>query len=195
MSELKDQGTSISAGSFFSSASQYFRKKNSQGRNSDEESQPLDVESSQSTASGSSFTESLKFWKKGPSLMENLSNKVQDMQVRAEDYKYGLLTLGFGFVVIFLSFLYLPFIAIAPQKFCALFSIGSIMCMASLGLMLGFKAFFKKLFSKQMFLYSVGYTLGLLLGLYYSTVNKQYLLSIACVIVQVRINFIFRTFP
>jgi hypothetical protein len=112
MSELNNQETTIKAASLFNSASKFWGKV--KRSNSDEESQPLDLESSASTASGSSFSDKLKFWKKGPSLMESLSTKVQEAQTRAEDYKYGLATLGFGFFVIFLSFLYIPFIAIAP---------------------------------------------------------------------------------
>ena len=114
MSDSQGMETTIKAASLFNAASKFWGKGKSNGRSSDEEIQPLDSESGESITSGSSLSESLKFWKKGPSLIENLNNRVQSMQVKAEDYKYGLITLGFGAVVIFFSFLYLPFIAIAP---------------------------------------------------------------------------------
>jgi hypothetical protein len=105
--------TTIKAASLFNQASKFWSKGKSKGRNSDEETHPLDTES-ENGSSGGGLGESLKFWKKGPNLRESLNNKIQNMQVAAEDYKYGLISLGFGAKVIFLSMLYLPFIMIAP---------------------------------------------------------------------------------
>lgn len=97
-----------------------------------------------------------------------------------------MVTLAFGMLVIFMSFLYLPFIAIAPQKFCALFSIGGAMCMSSLGIVTGFKNLFGKLLAKKMLPYSCAYFISLICGVYYSVVSKRYLVSLICILVEVR---------
>lgn len=174
------QETSIKASSLFGFKSKFWGKGESK---SDEESQPLDVEAQTAPEPSKSLGEKLKFWKKGPSLMEGLNNKVSNMQERFEDYKYGMVTLAFGLFVIFLSFLYLPFIAIAPQKFCALFSIGGAMCLSSLGIMTGFKSIFQKLLAKKMLPYSFGYFCSLILGIYCSVISKRYLVSLFCIVV------------
>lgn len=79
MSDSKNMETTIKAASLFNAASKFWSKGKSNGRMSDEETRPLDIESTESTASGSSLSEKLQFWKKGPGLMENLNNRVQGM--------------------------------------------------------------------------------------------------------------------
>lgn len=108
--------------------------------------------------------EKFKFWKKKDAIVESINNKISGVQEKTENFQLGILMLVAGGIIICLSTLYLPMIAILPHKFCALFSIGSILCMVSLALMVGSKKLFTKLFSKNMFLYSSSYFLSIVLG-------------------------------
>ena len=153
---------------YFSKATSYFKSK----PDIDDEMIPVPEESPEK------FTSKLKFWNRNSSIMASIKTNSNSIKDRAEAFKYGVLMLGSGFLVIFLSSFYLPFVAIYPQKFCALFTIGSILCISSLVLMLGAKSFFEKAFSKSNFIYSGSYAISVALGLYYSCVESSYLLTI-----------------
>ena len=77
-----------------------------------------------------------------------------------------------------MSSFYLPLIAIFPQKFCALFSLGSIAVMISLAFMVGTTKFLKALFNWSNIWWAILYTVSLILGIYFSCINKSYILVI-----------------
>lgn len=160
----------MSSTNIFSKASSMF------GNKGNDQSDSLDDLNPEETNNGSKF-EKFKFWKKKDSIVESINNKISGVQERTENFQLGILMLIAGGIVICLSTLYLPLIAILPHKFCALFSIGSILCMVSLGLMMGTKNLFKKLFSKKMFLYSACYFLSIILGKKHSLICHRDLLQ------------------
>jgi len=125
-----------------------------------------------------------KIFNAGSNITESLTEKVNDAQEAAENYKMGLLLLVIGGFILFFSSLYLPFIAIFPQKFCSLFSFGSVVIMIALGTMIGQKKFFKVIYSKVNLPYATLYTISLILGLYYSLNGGHYLLVLVLCIMQ-----------
>jgi hypothetical protein len=99
-------------------------------------------------------------------------------------YKSFFLTLAIGFMFICLSLIFLPLVAISPQKFLLLFSIGSIITISSFIFIYGTFEYLKMLFNKQRFIFTTIYILSLLLGVYATFVKDTYLLSLISVIIQ-----------
>lgn len=124
-------------------------------------------------------------WKKGGNMVNSMNSKAMEVQVRAENYKYGVLMMLSGLFVISLGFMYLPFIAISPHKFCALLSIGSVLELAALSMMIGFENMVKKLLKKDIFWYTLAYVLSLILGIYYSCVAPSYILALVFTVAEV----------
>lgn len=126
---------------------------------------------------GSKLKTRVMFWK-NEELIDSVSNTVSGAQNTAEKMQYGQMILGTGLVLLFFSTMYLPFVAIFPAKFCALFSLGSIAIMGSLGFMIGFWEFAKKLYSRDNLLYSITYTISLVAAQYFSMINPSYVFVI-----------------
>jgi hypothetical protein len=154
------------ASTFFSKASNFFSQKEAGSYADTEISSPNSSIEDLNYADNEapSKLEKLKFWKKKDTIINAINNKIHGVQERTEMYKYGMMMLAAGVFVIFLSFCFIPMIMVVPQKFCALFSVGSILCMTSLGMMIGGQKLFKKLFAKNMVLYSSVYFLSLVVG-------------------------------
>jgi len=101
------------------------------------------------------------FWK-NPA--QSITSKLNSAQETAEKMKYGFGLLAIGLVILMLSTLYLPLFIIKPHKFVSLFTLGSLTCLASIGMMIGVKELFWRLVEKKRLLYTLIYVCGIYLG-------------------------------
>lgn len=124
------------------------------------------------------------FWN-NEDLSEGITDKLNNITETAENQKYGMILMVVGGLILFMSSFYLPFIAIVPEKFCGLFSMGSIIIICALGQMIGPNKFVKIIYSKNNLPYSTAYTISLILGIYYSVIEKRYLFVLVLAIAQV----------
>ena len=130
-----------------------------------------------------SIGDRLQFWKSN-AIVEAIGKKTQSMQDSAENFKLGMaLLIGAG-CLFALSTLYLPLVVLFPQKFCALFSLGSMTAMLSISVMVGHERFLKKLVTRELVFYSITYVVSLMIGIYYSCIVKSYILAILAIIAQ-----------
>lgn len=142
--------------------------------------QPVEAPASEGETS---LGDRLQFWKSN-AIVDAIGKKTQSIQESAENFKLGMALLVGAGCLLALSTLYLPLVVLFPQKFCALFSLGSIMAMLSISVMVGHERFLRKLISIDLVLYSVTYLASLLIGVYYSCVVKSYIVAILAMIAQ-----------
>ncbi|KAI7845044.1 hypothetical protein COHA_001410 [Chlorella ohadii] len=101
-------------------------------------------------------------------------------------WTYFAFFLGTG--VLFLAmafFIFLPMIILAPAKFAMTFSIGSALCICSLGALKGWKTMFGHLLSKERLPFAGAYFGSLLATLYVSFVMHSYVFSLLFCVAQV----------
>jgi hypothetical protein len=101
-------------------------------------------------------------------------------------WTYFAFFLGAG--VLFLAmafFIFLPMIILAPAKFAMTFSIGSALCICSLGALKGWKNMFGHLLSKERLPFAGAYFGSLLATLYVSFVMHSYVFSLLFCVAQV----------
>mmetsp|Transcript_24255 Transcript_24255/g.18449 ORF Transcript_24255/g.18449 Transcript_24255/m.18449 type:complete len:117 (+) Transcript_24255:377-727(+) len=92
----------------------------------------------------------------------------------------------------------MPYILFAPHKVTMLVNLGSICILMSFGALKGFYAYFvNELIFGDKKLYSIGYILSLAASTYASLIIKNYLLTIACLAIEVvfMLYFICSSFP
>ena len=99
-------------------------------------------------------------------------------------YKTFFFVLAVGIVFIMLSFVFLPFVAINPQKFLSLFSIGSIIILSSFIFIYGTSEFLLMLFKCERIVFTLLYLGSLLLGIYSAFIKDLYILSLISVLCQ-----------
>ena len=107
------------------------------------------------------------------------------------------LFLAAGIFCMMLSLTFLPFLLIAPQKFAALFTVGSLLILSSFSVLKGHQAFQAHLITRERLPFTIGY-LGSLLGTLYSALwAKTYLLTIFFSLAQIigLLYFLLSYFP
>eukprot|EP00389_Voromonas_pontica_P015710 GDKH01024521.1.p1 GENE.GDKH01024521.1~~GDKH01024521.1.p1 ORF type:complete len:250 (-),score=36.40 GDKH01024521.1:239-988(-) len=83
-----------------------------------------------------------------------------------------------GALLIFLAFLFLPMVVLAPSKFALLFTLGSLCLMFSFSTLKGHKAFIGHMMSREKLTFSSTYILSLLLTLWATLGAKSYILTL-----------------
>lgn len=106
-------------------------------------------------------------------------------------YSLFFIVLATGMLFIFISFIFLPFIALSPQKFVSFFSIGSLISLSSFIFIYGTLDFIKRLFDSIRIHYTLMYLVSILMGLYFSYWQCSYLLSLLSAGVQAVMLVIF----
>lgn len=98
-----------------------------------------------------------------------------------------------GVAFLFLAFILIPTFVFAPQKVSLLISLGSGCILASFGALKGFYNYFvKELLCGPKRFFAVGYLISIILSVYASMIAKNYLFTLATLILEVRITlFIF----
>lgn len=164
--------------SLFKKASSFFNKgKTANQELSDNSEEDIEVGNKKPQGDTRSYWNPTK-------IAEIIGNKANSVQETAQNLQLGMaFMLGAG-VVLFLSSLYLPVIALFPHKFCTLFSIGSLLMMFSISIMVGHQTFLKKLFTMPLLPYSLAYFGSILVGLYYSSIKKSYLMALLMIVAQ-----------
>jgi hypothetical protein len=99
-------------------------------------------------------------------------------------YKTFFIVIAVGLGLLGLSLIFLPFVIFSPQKFLSLFSLGSIVILASFVFIYGTAAYMNMLFEKSRLRYTVPYIASIILGLYFTFVQESFLFSLICVGVQ-----------
>ncbi|EJD04734.1 ER-to-golgi vesicle protein transport Sft2 [Fomitiporia mediterranea MF3/22] len=111
--------------------------------------------------------------------------------------------LGFGACLLgaaacfFVSFLYLPLLAIRPGKFALAFSLGSILVMFGFSILIGPVNHIKHLFSKERLPFTIAYFASLGLTIFFSVGEHSYLGSLIFAIVQIiaLVSYVLAYFP
>ena len=81
-----------------------------------------------------------------------------------------------GSILIFMSFGYLPFIVIFPQKFSALFTLGSCSIMYGIGIMKGWKNFLTFLIDQERRYIFASYVITIIANIYFAMISKSYII-------------------
>ena len=126
------------------------------------------------------IADKLQFWKNN-SLLESIGNKTTEMQESAENFKLGIAILAVAGLLFALSLFYLPLVALMPQKFCALFSLSSILAMAALSTFMGHARFAARLFERDRIMYTLSYLVSLVAGIYFSCISSSYFLALLAI--------------
>jgi hypothetical protein len=111
-------------------------------------------------------------------------NVVSSIEVETS-YKTFFIVLAVGMGIVCFSMIFLPFVIVSPQKFLSLFSLGSMVILASFIFVYGTVEYFKMLFERSRLVYSITYIASILLGFYFAFVQGSFLFSLICVGVQV----------
>eukprot|EP00826_Nyctotherus_ovalis_P023482 TRINITY_DN1803_c0_g1_i10.p1 TRINITY_DN1803_c0_g1~~TRINITY_DN1803_c0_g1_i10.p1 ORF type:complete len:172 (+),score=45.59 TRINITY_DN1803_c0_g1_i10:157-672(+) len=106
--------------------------------------------------------------------------------VYQRDYKLFGITFAFGVAFIIVSFFFLPFIVVAPYKFSAFFTLGSVCILVSFAFLQDPWNYLRAQFAGTRLVFTVCYLLSLLLSLYASVFAKNYLLTLVVTCAQVR---------
>ena len=124
----------------------------------------------------------------GANVATNLYNK---------NYKYFVISLAIGCLFIMFSFMTLPLVIIAPQKFALFFSLGSLLILFSFSFLQDQIEYFKSFLTGQNAIFSISYIASLLMSLYASLIVKKYIPTLLCIALQMvsLIYFIFSKFP
>ncbi len=124
-------------------------------------------------------------------LMGWASRGVQSIRSSADDIfmtrdklmTFGALFAG-GVFCMFVSFTFLPFLLIAPQKFATLFTFGSLMMLGSFSTLRGHAAFREHLFSSDKLPFTLGYSACLIGTLWSALLGKGYVLTLVFSVAQ-----------
>ncbi|KAL4488386.1 hypothetical protein ABPG72_019236 [Tetrahymena utriculariae] len=116
--------------------------------------------------------------------LKGLTNKMQEVQEAAENWKNFSILFGFGAFFILVSFAFLPVFILVPAKFASLFTLGSVCILLSIAVMKGFKEFVKILIQKEKIQYSIAYIITIFGTLYFSIIQKSYVLAIIFSVAQ-----------
>ncbi|KAL1925716.1 uncharacterized protein VTP21DRAFT_599 [Calcarisporiella thermophila] len=91
-----------------------------------------------------------------------------------------------GLLCFFLAFfLWLPMIVFAPHKFAVTYTVGSILCLASIALLRGPVAWARHMVSKERIPFSAAYLGSMAATLYFAVGARNYVLTIVCSVVQI----------
>mmetsp|Transcript_13490 Transcript_13490/g.13222 ORF Transcript_13490/g.13222 Transcript_13490/m.13222 type:complete len:117 (+) Transcript_13490:383-733(+) len=92
----------------------------------------------------------------------------------------------------------LPYIVLAPHRVSMLINFGSICILTSFGALKGFYNYFvNELILGDKKFYSIGYILSVIASIYASLVIKHYLVTVACLLIEIvfLLYFICSSFP
>jgi hypothetical protein len=120
-------------------------------------------------------------------IKKNLSQSIEV----DKSYKSFFIALSVGCGFIFLSLIFLPWIAFAPQKFLSFFSLGSLITMFSFIFIHGTSTYCSMLLSKERFIFTIIYFASVFVSIYTAYINQSYILSLVSVTVQVFTLIIF----
>ena len=101
-----------------------------------------------------------------------------------KNYKYFVISFLIGCFLVFLSILLLPMSIVAPQKFCLLFSLGTLSITISFAFLRDTAEYLTTLFSQNHILYTSLYILSEVFCIYACLIAKSYLYSILGIIFQ-----------
>jgi len=155
----------------------------------DEESNPLDKkEGTESTPVISKF---LKYFKpEAKQEEENLGlfgrcykSALNSCEVE-QSYTIFFIVITVGMGLLCLSLFFLPMVVFAPQKFVALFSLGTTIIILSFIFIYGTAEYCKKLFAKDRRAISILFIVSIFVGLWFSFIKNLYFVSLICAVFQ-----------
>ena len=122
--------------------------------------------------------------KEEPKEPETLKEKIIAFFEVEKSYTSFFIVLAFGFVILFFSLMFLPFVLLSPQKFVSLFSIGSFLILSSFIFIYGTKDYLNMLFNSSRTLLTCLYLASIIVGIYFSFVNSWMFVSHICAVLQ-----------
>eukprot|EP00386_Alphamonas_edax_P001116 GDKI01003261.1.p2 GENE.GDKI01003261.1~~GDKI01003261.1.p2 ORF type:complete len:158 (-),score=35.69 GDKI01003261.1:428-901(-) len=109
---------------------------------------------------------------------------VQEVTITREQLMWFGILAGTGALFMFLAFLSLPMLVVAPSKFAMLFTVGSICFMGSFGALRGPIGFAQNLLTKERLPFSLAYVTSLFLTIWATMFAQSYLLTLIFATVQ-----------
>ena len=101
-----------------------------------------------------------------------------------KNYTAFIITLLIGIAFIMISFLFLPLVVLYPQKFCVLFSLGSLTIIISLSFLQSPVEYIRSFFTGKNTIFSICYLGALIFYLYASLVLHKYLMTLLATVVH-----------
>lgn len=116
-------------------------------------------------------------------LLDSIKSKlvigaVVNETLQSKSYKWFLITLFTGLALLFFSLLFLPLVVIYPQKFCVLFSLGSLIITISFAFLQSPIEYVKSLFAGKNAIFSGCYIAALLFSLYAALIKQKYFMTL-----------------
>ena len=167
----------------------------SNGKQSLIQGRELSLETSGSSETGgklSNYAQKLRsavnataFINRSKNLVQNSQESMQTSINLAKNMPYiiGLCCAG-GFFL-FVSFWFLPFILIFPQKFSFCFALGCMCFMGAIALVRDPKVFLMSLVKKDKIMFSLGYVIALIGTFYFSLIGNSRILALVFALAQV----------
>lgn len=115
----------------------------------------------------------------------SISQKTQEATNTVSNWKNFLIFFIIGCVLLMLAFTFLPILALAPQKFSSLFTLGSLCILFSLGVLKGFNNLAKSLCNKEKWTYTAAYIFSVGGTLYFALIQKSYIFVLIASGIQV----------
>jgi len=109
--------------------------------------------------------------------------KAQSMVETTQNYQVGIFLMFTGVIFIMLSFVFLPLVIMSPYKFCALNAFGTSTLFLSLVFIRG-RQILSSLFGREKIIYTLAFFVSLLAEIYFSVINKSYLLVLVSLAVH-----------
>ena len=116
-------------------------------------------------------------------MIAKIANKASNFNTETRSYKYGIIIVACGGLVLLLSLFYLPFALFSPRSFCQMFSFGSILCFVGMTTMFGIQKMKETLFSKPVLPYTGLFLVGMVAGYWFSSSSPY--LSLLSLVVEV----------
>jgi len=125
------------------------------------------------------------------------SDFTQLASISSHDVFFFLFTSGIGIIFIIGSFFYLPFLVIAPHRFCMLFGLGSASIFYAIVYLKGFLGTLVYFWRSKRRWNTISYAVTLILIMYFSLINKKFLwvLVFSCFQLCILVNMLFGIIP
>ena len=119
------------------------------------------------------------------SMLKSVKNNIKQSIEVETNYTTFFIVFSIGIIFIIFSSLFLPMVILFPSSFVSLFSIGSIIVIFSFIFIYGTTTYISMLFEGKRWFFTLIYFASIICGIYFSFINKNYLICLVSAFVQV----------
>ncbi len=119
------------------------------------------------------------------SMLKSVKNNIKQSIEVETNYTTFFIVFFIGIIFIILSSLFLPMVILFPSSFVSLFSIGSIIVIFSFIFIYGTSTYLSMLFEGKRWFFTLIYFCSIICGIYFSFINKNYLVCLASAFLQI----------